>query len=452
MSQKIILSVAVVAFVLVSFFLIFNKEETLPPDSSFLLGGWVKIISGTAEVTRDGSVKALSSGEMVYPGDLVQLSKDGKMTIQLQDGSVLRASEGAEFYINRADFSGVSGSLVIDVSLKNGRIWSKIIELATPDSLWSVKTSNTVATVRGSAFGISTDGNVSKIIGSQHKVYLGFLDKETGIRISEREVVVEEGFSLDISDEVVAKIKTTEEILATNPSPEESKILISEIEGVLRPIRAVTLLGTEKEWVLENESSDKTIEEKIDSIKKDFGQDKKYLREKLIEEALNSSIEVKRVIPVLNTKTESKEPVSTERISVPAPVGKLPIVRETSEQNNEPVARTKWDELVIKNSGILAGVLEGSPISFSATLRNSSGEEKDVTNEVSWEVLGPVGKMEKPGFFVPQLELSVSDLGEGFGYVVATWKGPGGEILLGKSGQIQVLLTGEITPIDTRGQ
>lgn len=453
MSQKIIVSiVALIVFVFAAIFLIFNKEEPAQSDGSLLSGGWVKIISGTADVVRGDVRKNLSSGDMVFAGDLVQLSKDGKMMIQIQDGSVLRASDGAEFYMNQADFYDNSGRLVLDVSLKNGRIWSKIIELATPDSLWSVKTSNTVATVRGSAFGISTDGKTSKIIGSQHKVYLGFIDKETGNRIGEREVIIDEGFLLDISEETIAKIKTTEEILATNPSEEESKILISEIESVLRPMSALSLLGAEKEWILENESSDNIIEEKLNEIKEAVGADKTYIREKLLEEVLNNSVETENISPVADTDTRPNEPVLTDKVNVSEQNNKLPATRETTLQKKEAAIQIKWSELIIKNSGVLAGILEGSPVSFSAILKGSSGEEKDVTNEVSWEVLGPIGKMEKPGFFVPQLDLSVSDLGEGFGYVVATWKGSNGEVLLGKSGQIQVLLTAEMIPIDTTGQ
>ena len=49
-----------------------------------------------------------------------------------------------------------------------GQAWSKIISLATPDSVWEVRTSTAVATVRGTAFGMGTDGN--PVIGSENKV------------------------------------------------------------------------------------------------------------------------------------------------------------------------------------------------------------------------------------------------------------------------------------------
>ena len=79
-------------------------------------------------------------------------------------------------------------------------------------------------------------------------------------------------------------------------------------------------------------------------------------------------------------------------------------------------------KLTLETISLLQGVKEIDKITFKAITTMNDGSKKDVTVEAMWSVVGPIGAMEKAGVFRAALDASVSEVGEGFGSIVAGWK------------------------------
>ncbi|MFH1180808.1 MAG: DUF5667 domain-containing protein, partial [bacterium] len=125
-------------------------------------------------------------------------------------------------------------------------------------------------------------------------------------------------------------------------------------------------------------------------------------------------------------KEEKKEEVKIPEEKTPV---KLPA----------PSVKAAPKELLLETKQDLTKTVEGDLIYFQAIAVMSSGEKKDVTLEADWQVLGLIGSMAKPGVFRAKLDLSVSELGESFGTVIATWKdAQSGEIFLAKSPVLKI--------------
>ena len=100
--------------------------------------------------------------------------------------------------MEESSFNANSGKLIVRINLVLGRAWSKIISLATPDSVWEVRTSTAVATVRGTAFGMEYADGKSTVIGSENKVAVNAVDPETKKALKQEEVLIEAGKFVEI--------------------------------------------------------------------------------------------------------------------------------------------------------------------------------------------------------------------------------------------------------------
>mgnify|MGYP001606607261 FL=1 len=110
----------------------------------------------------------------------------------------------------------------------------------------------------------------------------------------------------------------------------------------------------------------------------------------------------------------SPRPQSVEiRNSAPADtISDVPLVPKT------PVP----ERTVMEPAALPKEIIEFQPLALKVILVFSSGERRDVTREAQWQVIGPVGFFKSPGEFIPRLDESVAELGEGFGTVIAVWK------------------------------
>lgn len=339
---------------------------------------------------------------------------------------MLRVNSDTRFTLNTAEYDKDSGKLIVKASLSSGKLWSKIIELATADSSWQVETSNTVATVRGSAFGVSTDGENSEVFGSQHRVSVEVVDPKTKEKIKVRSIVVDEGVSLKVSSDSIQKIKEIENRAnAASPSEREAILETTELVFVPAKISEKTKAG---EWFSENENKDKKVEEEIMKAQEEAGDDKEAFREilnKKINERL-PEVEIQNYDAVDKENEERNEkPVETKK--------------EEVQEQKTPISPVRWESLNIETKSLPNDLTEGENVVFHAVLHGTGGATRDVTSEVTWEVLGKMGSIADNGVFTAKLDPSISELGEGGGTVNATWEDTDGKVMHAESGQIHVV-------------
>lgn len=404
---------------------------------------WVEVARGSViGSTGSGGERPLKTGDEVDVGMSVFTSSDGLATIHFPDGSVLRVDSGTRVTIEEAAFDRKTETVQVRVRLTVGRVWSKILALVTPESVWEVKTSNAVATVRGTAFGTEYISGRSRIIGSENEVRVGVVDPATGIVVERAVAIVLPHTLVEINDERVSMIRKSPEIFAAVPLPDA--------------------IGKES-WVRGNETTDEVFDQKIKELK-GKGLEGRELREEFREiigeeffESMREEVneEPQRSNDMSGVKGTDVGEASAETQRASESVAAPPKTK-TSEPATvvAPVVRDAPGpvSLEIVSSRRLEGIKEGTRVSFKAVVVLSNGERRDVTTGVSWRVIGPIGSIERPGVFLAQLDQSVAEFGLGSGTVVAVWKDErNGAELLGKTPVFNVEPVIELLPDETRG-
>jgi hypothetical protein len=401
---------------------------------------WIVITNPEVSVVYpDGSVmKKLTNGESLdYPITL-SVSKEGKASVHFLDGSVLRLDSGTKVTLNEAAYDRDSGKISVKVSLALGKVWSKVIELATPESVWEVRTSNAVATVRGTAFGMGTDGNRSKMFGSEHRVAVKPLDPKTGKEVGKEPVILDEGKLLEWNNADIELFKTDKKVIVASDIKTSATVAGSSIDN-------------DKEWIGSNEVEDKKIQSDVDELKgrglkreevreeiikksrKEFedGQDKKE-EDELKDVGDKPVKDIKRVeaVEVKKDKIEERRPSEPIKRIIKEEIKTEPVVRQINPTNTSPEQKRAVPiELVIEsNASLTKNIIEDARTSFRAILILSDGKRQDVTDAVEWKVLGPVGSINNLGVFTGKLGDEISEVGEASGTITAIWRGDGKEL------------------------
>lgn len=351
----------------------------------------------------------LKTGDELGAGDNIEVNLNGLGAIHFPDGSILRIDSDTKFLIEDTKFEADQEKIFTKITLFGGRIWSKIFSLATPDSTWEVKTSNAVATVRGTAFGFAFLKGQSRILGSESTTTVKIIDPSTGQPIEETEVVLTADKLIDIRDKDVEKF-------VQNPKLVQAKDAPAEVLNL--------------EWVKRYKAQDKEYNQKLGDLKQSSGLKGKELRD-LFRVNIYKEFEdsIKKGKSEDNKKLENNEPakeptktpeknnaltnkVATTTLAAPAVPQKLEVISKTS----------------------LAKVMEGDKIKFQAVATFKDGSTRDIAGEVVWQIIGPIGSISKTGVFEARLDDSVAEFGEGSGAVVAIWKNKkGSEEILGKT-------------------
>ncbi len=351
---------------------------------------------------RDGGEsRVLKTGDEVALGNMIETDSRGIANIYFPDGSVLRLDANTKIVLNQAELNPENQALTTRIFLTSGRVWSKVLALLTPSSLWEVKTSNAVATVRGTAFGMTALKGKTSVIGAEQTVVVQAIDPETNKTIG-KEVLVAPDKLVAVADQDIPLIREAKKELAVERA--SAKILADP-------------------WVKNAKDADKKYEEKIEQLR-NRGVEAKTLRDELLTQIRKElGIEEQPKAP-LPERTESRnETIPPER--------KENIVEQDIPQNTllqRPV------ELEIRTSADLKNVTEGDRLGFKAIFTGPDGQAHDVTVDARWAVIGSIGKVASPGIFLAELGPDVSELGSAPGAITAIWKNPKtGEAMLAKS-------------------
>lgn len=182
---------------------------------------WVQVLKDGVFLSVNSSKTALKTGDEINRGDVIETDKNGLANIYFPDGSMARLDSKTIIILNDGLYDAGNKTLIVRMKLVAGNVWSKIMALATPESIWEVKTTNAVAAVRGSAFGMSFYTGKTRIIGSEHQIIVRPIDPKTEEVIEGQEAVVEEEKYLVITsgsvlDYASGKRKISEDVLVAD--------------------------------------------------------------------------------------------------------------------------------------------------------------------------------------------------------------------------------------------
>lgn len=119
---------------------------------------------GLVEVKRAQSEDwvVVNSDTTVSNGDTVRTNEDAEASLYYFDQGTSRLFENTTVVIDGVDFSSDQSVLNGSIELKIGKVWSKLLDFLSPDSIFEVETANTVATVRGTAFLVQAEDEVNE--------------------------------------------------------------------------------------------------------------------------------------------------------------------------------------------------------------------------------------------------------------------------------------------------
>ena len=348
-----------------------------------------------------------------------------------------------------------------------GRLWSKIFELATPDSIWEIKTATAVATVRGTAFGVEVSDGKAGFIGSQNNVEVSPIDPETKRIIKEAKAVITSGDVLEVTKEEIQRAGREARVLALKVQK------ASEI--------AAAAVAVRQDWVSKAKAADETFDRQVENLRKATKEKAELRREireslKKVREELKTEIrqardegaeqlnsvkdELRSRISQLPEEKTSRLNDSVELILERVVRDRLKISDESSDITGEvvPVSGedsvsssaiaptivnkilSKPSKIVLETSNDLSQrIKEGAQLIFKAVLVREDGSRELVTELAEWRVIGSIGAIGRPGVFLPRLSDDLAEVGVGIGTVTASWKDSAtGESFLGISPTITV--------------
>jgi len=239
-----------------------QAEKALKPGERI----WIEVLAKAVSIRHGDELTGLKTGDALGANETIVVSHEGLANIHFPDGSVARVDADTELTLEEAECgSGDGGSLKVRVFLKMGRFWSKIIKLSTPESFWEVKTSNAVAAVRGTAFGVEYTQGRTMIIGSQNEVAVTAIDPQNGQPLVGSTAVVGPDKVLEIFDADIADFKSGKKSLANLVGPAPTAVLKSRwveraknqdalIDGKVQTLRDGGLTETDIQSALRSEN------------------------------------------------------------------------------------------------------------------------------------------------------------------------------------------------------
>lgn len=158
----------------------------------------IVVLSGTIMVTLpSGEQKTLADETRVPVGTRITTASASRARVEFPDGSKGHLEEQTEIILLKLE---ARPSTAVSVRLTGGRIFSRVKQLFT-GSRYEIRTSNTLAAVRGTGFDVSFRRGKSRIITLEDKVEVTALDPKTEEPIAGvPTVIVEEKRSVTLDE------------------------------------------------------------------------------------------------------------------------------------------------------------------------------------------------------------------------------------------------------------
>ncbi|MCC7522805.1 FecR domain-containing protein [Candidatus Uhrbacteria bacterium] len=126
-------------------------------------GGFLSEVKGDVQLERAGVVAQAVNGDKLAAGDQVRVGIGGSAVIIWSGYGRTVLDAGTDLRIDQAEGEDKAGKLNVKMRVHAGRIWTRLQKLLDVGSGFSVQSSNVVATVRGTSFGMSAQGGAATV-------------------------------------------------------------------------------------------------------------------------------------------------------------------------------------------------------------------------------------------------------------------------------------------------
>ena len=121
--------------------------------------GWVKTISGSAFIVRNGAEIPAQPGQVVFESDTIRTGADGKIGVTLKDDKMLALGPASEVRVEKFAYAPGTASLGLVLKFVRGvtaYVSGRLAKLA-PDSI-RLETPSAIVGVRGTTLAIKVEG------------------------------------------------------------------------------------------------------------------------------------------------------------------------------------------------------------------------------------------------------------------------------------------------------
>lgn len=275
---------------------------------------WVEVLKSTVQVQNGENWENLQTGDELGDGMVIKTDEAGLAEIHMPDGSAIRLDSSSQIVLDIAQYDENSDTLKVKIKLSAGRVWSKIVELVTTESYWEVQTTNAVAAVRGTSFGMEYAGDETQIIGSENTVEVSAFDPETGESLGQAPVT--ERKFLTIKRDVLKNLRDKRALLSA-----EVKDVGADFEG--RP------------WIKRAFNSDQLLNRRIEELKAQ-GMDRAEIRRTLRRELSERRRQI--LINLRNAGIEPRRVRLLDKLPAIAPAVSQPAGTSAPTDNGQTVS------------------------------------------------------------------------------------------------------------------
>lgn len=213
-------------------------------NSDTVKKGWIEVINrGAYLVKEDGTLGVeLKTGDELTGGQTVMTDQTGLANLHFSDGSVARLETQTKVELKDFEYFTGNKTLKVKMFLQSGRIWSRIKALMTTESYWEVETSNAVAAVRGTSYGVVYVPGQTTIIGSVHLINVNAKDPQTGKIVENNTAYVGSDQYIKINDQDIknlasgvrlsGKVKSYTKAVENDPWVVNAKMQDEKLEGL----------------------------------------------------------------------------------------------------------------------------------------------------------------------------------------------------------------------------
>ncbi len=163
---------------------------------------------GSVEVKSGDAWSVAQNGMELDIGNSVRTLADSLASIIFYDNSVVRLESNTE--VNIKELTSSKGTSTVSLKQQTGEIWSKVLKLAGVGTDLEVETPTTVATIRGTAFGVVVRGNSTDVVVAEGKINTRSYQVKEGVK----EFLADQNVSADeqatVSGTNLSKIKKSE--------------------------------------------------------------------------------------------------------------------------------------------------------------------------------------------------------------------------------------------------
>lgn len=192
-----------------------STQETIAPLAILQLD------VGAATVTRGDETDSAPDGLELMPGDTVRVTS-GTVALVYPEAGMSRLESGTVLTL-LPDGQG-EGSVFTQIELSAGSIWTRLERLLGKDEKFSVSSNGVVATVRGTAFGVSAVDGEAEVDVAESGVDVNMIEARRDLRLASQGMRVGAGEKVRVAASTLGKLDAkAKKLLVRKISDQEKK-------------------------------------------------------------------------------------------------------------------------------------------------------------------------------------------------------------------------------------